>query len=209
MGLTGPNFDSVDNNLAANLRLRREAAGLSQEELAARMTERGFGFTQATIWKIEQGKRPVKLSEAVALGDALGMLRWASLLDHPDKGRHEANLEGGHRKAAAAYRALADAARDYIWAQLELGVSVFEAREADLGVHELWTTYLDIPAEKAVLEARIAGELDEQHGMEIAEELAKVVASLREHGYTPIVNPDNVVRSDADTPDPATEDPST
>jgi hypothetical protein len=32
------------------------------------MAEREFGFTQATIWKIERDQRPVRISEAVALG---------------------------------------------------------------------------------------------------------------------------------------------
>jgi hypothetical protein len=35
-------------------------------------TDRGFGFGQATIWKIESGQRPVKASELVALADCLG-----------------------------------------------------------------------------------------------------------------------------------------
>lgn len=182
MGLSGPNFDSVDDNLAANLRLRREAAGLSQEELAERMTERGFGFSQATVWKIEQGKRPVKLSEAVALGDALGMLRWASLLDHPDQGKHAAQLEARHRAAAAGYRAVQEATRAYLWDQAQLASAIYDATKAGVTVHELWTSFLGEPPERAVISARIAFEREDQHHMDISEETEKVIAALRDNG---------------------------
>ena len=56
-------FPNIDHHVATNVRAFRERNSLSQEELAQRMSERGFGFSQATIWKIESGQRPVKISE--------------------------------------------------------------------------------------------------------------------------------------------------
>jgi transcriptional regulator with XRE-family HTH domain len=47
----------------------REAAAISQEELAQRMADLGFGFSQATTWKIERGQRPVKASELITLAE--------------------------------------------------------------------------------------------------------------------------------------------
>jgi hypothetical protein len=58
-----------------------EQGGVSQEELAQHMSERGFGFTQATTWKIERGQRPIKISEAVALGKVLGLISWTHLTE--------------------------------------------------------------------------------------------------------------------------------
>ena len=74
-------YKDIDQNIAANLRTYREAGSVSQEELAQRMASRGFGFSQATIWKIESGQRPVRASELVALADCLG----GSMRD---RGRH-------------------------------------------------------------------------------------------------------------------------
>jgi transcriptional regulator with XRE-family HTH domain len=69
-------FADIDQNIAANLRTHREADGISQDGLAQQMADRGFGFSQATIWKIESGQRPVKASELVALADALEVRAW-------------------------------------------------------------------------------------------------------------------------------------
>ncbi len=65
-------YTDIDQSIAANLRTYREAGNISQDELAQRMADRGFGFSQATIWKIESGQRPVRASELVALADSLG-----------------------------------------------------------------------------------------------------------------------------------------
>ena len=48
----GAGLAEVEQNFAINVREYREQSGLSQEDLAQRMAERGFGFTQATVWKI-------------------------------------------------------------------------------------------------------------------------------------------------------------
>ena len=61
----------VEAAFAANLKCAREQAGLTQDQLAAKMAERGFAFSQATIWKIEQGRRPVRIAEFHALSEVL------------------------------------------------------------------------------------------------------------------------------------------
>jgi transcriptional regulator with XRE-family HTH domain len=59
--------------LGQRLRGLREEAGLTQEQVAARMRSLGHHLYQNTIWKIEAGKRPVRVNEAVALANILGI----------------------------------------------------------------------------------------------------------------------------------------
>jgi transcriptional regulator with XRE-family HTH domain len=50
----------------------RKACGWTQTDLAKRMKQAGFPFHQQTVAKIENGERPVRLSESVALAGILG-----------------------------------------------------------------------------------------------------------------------------------------
>ena len=53
------------------MRTWRELHGWSQTELAERMQDRGHRWHQATVYKVEDGRRPTRLAEAVALADVL------------------------------------------------------------------------------------------------------------------------------------------
>lgn len=44
---------------------------MSQKDLAIAMRERGHKWSQATVWNVERGERPLRLSEATALADVL------------------------------------------------------------------------------------------------------------------------------------------
>lgn len=46
---------------------------MSQDALAQRMRERGFKWSQATVWSVENGDRPLRLTEAMALADIFGL----------------------------------------------------------------------------------------------------------------------------------------
>jgi transcriptional regulator with XRE-family HTH domain len=59
--------------LGLRLRTLREVAGMTQQQLAARMTQLGFSMRQTTIAKIEAGQRPVRVNEAVTLADTFGV----------------------------------------------------------------------------------------------------------------------------------------
>ncbi|MGC5078145.1 helix-turn-helix transcriptional regulator [Agrococcus sp. DT81.2] len=68
----------MDAQIGRNLaRLRGE---LSQQDLAGRMRERGWKWSQATVWSIEKGERPLRLAEARAVADIvlkpLDLLLW-------------------------------------------------------------------------------------------------------------------------------------
>jgi transcriptional regulator with XRE-family HTH domain len=191
----GDRFTRIDQNIAANLRLYREAAGLSQEELAQRMTDRGFGFSQATIWKIESGQRPVRASELAALADALTVrtpVVVGNLTTMPGAARHEVALRNARRGAHDAYEALKQAADAYLEAQYAVLFAAHEAHNDGFGVTELHTAYLNIPAERAVIEARIEGEREEAQAEEIDGTVDKILDALRTGGYEPSLRIEDV-----------------
>lgn len=182
----------VEENFATNLREYRETQGVSQEELARRMTARGFGFSQATVWKIEQNKRPVRLGEATALAAALQVPRWRSLIAEPDQFRHGTNIDGANRWAGAAYHQVKAAAADYVEAQLNLAVVIREVTDAGYEVPEFRRAWLDQPPERAVLEARVEAEHRDQDAEHIHEEVERVLTVLRSHGHEDIFDPADV-----------------
>lgn len=58
--------------LGENVRAIREARGLSQDDLAREMTDRGWQYYQSTVYKIEHGERKVSFGEAADLAAILG-----------------------------------------------------------------------------------------------------------------------------------------
>ncbi|WP_292763784.1 helix-turn-helix domain-containing protein [Microbacterium sp. UBA3486] len=59
-----------DEQIGKNLvSLRGE---MSQKDLADAMRKLGFRWSQATVWSIEKGERPLRLSEAESVADILG-----------------------------------------------------------------------------------------------------------------------------------------
>lgn len=194
----------IDHNIAVNVRELRERSGLSQDELAQRMTDRGFGFSQATIWKIESKQRPVKVSEAAALGNALELRSWTYLTARPEVSRHHAELEAANRNAYQAYEALKAAATEYLRAQIDLSLVVRLARDAGLEVDNRWRGWLEAPGEKAVIEARVQfdeqdARLEQQH-----QKVAAILETLREHGHEP-PRPEDWTSSDEPKPPPRPE----
>lgn len=58
-----------DEALTAGIKRERQAQGMSQADLAERMTELGYRFHQSTINKIESGERKVTGAEAYGLAE--------------------------------------------------------------------------------------------------------------------------------------------
>ena len=51
----------------------RIRGSMSQKDLADEMRKRGFRWSQATVWAVEKGDRPLRLAEADAVGAVLGI----------------------------------------------------------------------------------------------------------------------------------------
>lgn len=195
----GVDLVEVEENFATNVREYREQLGLSQEELAQRMVECGFGFTQATVWKIEQGRRAVRIAEAVALMDALGLPSWMNLTRSPHAFRRDAQLQAAHRRAGAAYAAIKEATTAYLRAQAEVAVAAHEAHEAGVAVNSLWTSWLEEPAERAVIEARIAYDREDTVLQDLHDTVSTIMAAIRASGYEPVINLDDMRTVGPDT----------
>lgn len=196
-------YKDIDANIAANVRAFREARGISQEDLAARLAEAGFPFSQATIWKIENGRRPVKSAEQVALADALEADPW-TLTRRPETGKHLLNLKQANNRAYVAWHQVKVAASEYIDAQYDLVIAAHDARKAGIVVAEWQVTWLTVTPEEAVIDAR----LEEADEAERAEKLGarrdKILAALRASGYEPHLRVGDVTVG-AGAPSPAWE----
>lgn len=71
MNEDGSHGEGIDQVFGANLREARTWRGLTQEGVARMMQQRGFDFHQATVYKIESGKRSVSVGESFALAEVL------------------------------------------------------------------------------------------------------------------------------------------
>jgi transcriptional regulator with XRE-family HTH domain len=69
----GPPSGLSDSIFARRLREVRQQAGVTQQQLAARMTEVGHKLHRSAVAKIELGERPVTIGEAVQLAGILGV----------------------------------------------------------------------------------------------------------------------------------------
>lgn len=84
MAAKTPEAISREAVVGANVRRLREAAGLSQAELASQVAKSGHALGEMAVWGIENGKRRITVDDLFALGAALGVVP-TSLLS-PDAG---------------------------------------------------------------------------------------------------------------------------
>lgn len=192
MGNREDRYKGIDQNIAANVRAYREAGGVSQEELAQRMADRGFGFSQATVWKIESGQRPVRASEMMALADSLGIFLATDLTRAPDATRYTIRLEHASGKASDAYRAVKETAAAYLEAQVQLVFAAREAHDAGFAVTELHTSWLTTPPEEAVIEARVEADHEAARSEQLNDAVVKILDALRSNGYEPALRIEDI-----------------
>ncbi|MGX5356855.1 helix-turn-helix domain-containing protein [Kocuria sp. KH4] len=64
----------ADTAIGHTIRRAREARGLEQSQLSDLLRDEGVNWSQGTISRVEQGKRPVRLTEAGAVAGVLGLL---------------------------------------------------------------------------------------------------------------------------------------
>lgn len=122
---------SRDETLGDNIRRLRDAAGLSQAELAERIGKLDVqGIYPQTIAKIEGGTRALKFAEGLALARVLGVRPEA--LDAPDaaeaekRSRREAGRWG--RAAESEHGAIKEAVWRFLSAQHEVLALAAHAR---------------------------------------------------------------------------------
>lgn len=103
-----------DTEIGRNLaRLRGE---MSQKDVADQMRRRGFKWSQATVWSVERGERPLRLAEADALSEFLEMSNLYSLTSN----RTTFNIRLSTGKIDAARVRVENAAEEVTTLQLEL-----------------------------------------------------------------------------------------
>lgn len=106
------NFDEAEAMFALNLREARERMSLSQADLAKRMSALGFRWHQATVYKVENGDRPVKLGEALALAEML-QVPLRELTAPPERFHAERRTKDVILQLVSDMDAIARAASDY------------------------------------------------------------------------------------------------
>lgn len=118
-------MQTKDELIGANLQ-RLRMAGTTQQALADAMKQRGWKWSQATVWSIEKGERPLRLAEALDLVDFFGLDGVTELTSTPIV------TVGWQRLGAmdSKHDQLVAAARAYLQAQYSLAV-IADQLEAD------------------------------------------------------------------------------
>jgi|ERR1035437_63165 hypothetical protein len=148
----------------------------TQQAVADEMRKRGWRWSQATVWSVEKGDRPLRLAEAEDLATVLGTPSVHAFLTEPIG----AYIQQGVRRASNAYRAIVESVWECLDAQDALRVHLMHAHEdghelteVELVQRDLWVRAPGLP-EKAVVEARAEheqrlrdeGEVDDREALE-------------------------------------------
>ncbi len=98
--------ETADQRIGRNVAELR--GDMSQQAVAKAMRERGWKWSQATVWAVEKGERPLRLAESSDLVDILGA-RSFDLLDSPSGTR----IRKAAHKVRESFKELAAAASTY------------------------------------------------------------------------------------------------
>lgn len=95
---------------------------MSQADVARAMKERGFKWSQATVWAVEKGDRPLRLSEAQHLAEILNLRRidGAAVFLQSEATGH---LREAIDPVIKAHAAMEDAIKSYLEAQDQLAIT--------------------------------------------------------------------------------------
>jgi len=116
-----------NRRVGANVRWFRKAAGVSQSELAQRLAERGFPFSQTTVVKTEQGVRPLKFEEADAIGEILAINPADSLTE----------IRSTAQEVRAALLQLRNVSESIAARRLEIAEKMQEIRQYEVVMHDV------------------------------------------------------------------------
>lgn len=115
---------SVDNRSEMDAQIGQTLVELrdcmSQQNLANAMRERGHKWSQGTVWKVEQGERPLRYTEALDLGEILG-IDSRRLVDGSLAVKAERHYRRFHSQARSAVLKIEEGVRELLQAQAALG----------------------------------------------------------------------------------------
>lgn len=158
-----------DQHVGGNISKFRGA--MSQQDLAEAMRKDGFKWSQATVWSIEKGERPLRLSEAIALTRILkrGLAHFLTV------NRQEADLKEAVWTTRNAGRDVANKVDVYLDAQANLRHALSAAQsslDSDEMLTELERGGLTYWVDEALRERErsysdyIAEEMQQKHGID-------------------------------------------
>jgi transcriptional regulator with XRE-family HTH domain len=211
IGMPMPDLDGpVAEYFASNLRQAREARGLSQADLAQQVKELGHPCTQATIWKLEQGHREPKLSEAVAIGQALGLLRWTELTLKPATFKLELTIDQWRHRVFELAEQTRAAAAAQLDALTELAFAVRAAQDAGLSLDYRAFGWLELTPEATVLRealaARVAWDSEDQEAdrrdAERERLATQITRALESSGAPLAIQPEDIKTIEPESPVP-------
>lgn len=135
----------LDKQFAEGVKRARLQAKMTQEQLTQAMVDRGFGFYQATMYKVESGARRVTVGEAIALAQILG----TSVESLAGTGPDSIDAPG---MTLDERRALVDLVRDR---QARLDVVTTARREAELQAARAVDRAASLRAEESAARAEL------------------------------------------------------
>ncbi|NKY08980.1 helix-turn-helix domain-containing protein [Cellulomonas hominis] len=122
--------EQIGRNVAA-LRGQR-----SQQAIADAMRERGWKWSQATVWSVEKGDRPLRLAEAVELAEVL-KVPVTQLTKEPDEVRMSVLVDEMYAAAESTAGRFATATEYLHHAVEELARTLAEAKAEGMDVSAL------------------------------------------------------------------------
>lgn len=101
--------EAIEHAVSRKFKELRQLAGLSQTGVAERMFSKGQPWHQSTVYKIETGRRPIRVGELADLAAVLGVTQWVLLSDDH------------YREASAVREAMERVLREQIAAEIVSG----------------------------------------------------------------------------------------
>jgi transcriptional regulator with XRE-family HTH domain len=103
----------AEDRFAANLKALRNAKGMTQEDFVRAMARQGFKWHQATVYKVENGERPIQFGEAFAAANVLEVPLQEMIGEEPEDAAFRARLRLLAWKLGDARVKVVDAVYDY------------------------------------------------------------------------------------------------
>jgi hypothetical protein len=122
-----------DRDVIVGQNLAKLRGDRTQQDIAEAMRDAGYKWSQATVWSVEKGERPIRLSEAESLAGILKCTIDRMLLPDQDAELVSRLWKSDHELFGAG-RELAKAVRDYEdrWWQLRFVVDEMTQRMPEM-----------------------------------------------------------------------------